>query len=105
VWAKESAVSSMVEVGLCPDCPLFDVLNQESKAPLFASIQGTSQVEKGTEIHLSDGDNLEKVFVSGIKRPEDVLKAFDGCRQAVQNGFLDPQLLACGALFELKKRK
>lgn len=100
--AEQSVVGNMIEIELCPDCPLNEKLSGDS---IFATVGGPSATSKATELFLSDGKSIEGLVGAGVVRNEHVIQAFDGCKEAVKKGLLDPRKVTCGALVELKQRR
>jgi hypothetical protein len=101
--AEQSAVSNMVRVELCPNCPFNEVMTAEED--IFAVIGGQTVSGRGSELYLSDGENIEGLTLSSIRRAEDIVIAFDGCKTAIQTSRLKRRSLSCGALVELNQRK
>ena len=103
--AEQAAVSSMVHLeldDLCEDCPLRGEFNG---GEVFANVNGRSMMGTGTEFYIGDGKKLEGFVARGIVRTSDIIKAFNGCEEAVEDGTIISHILACGAIARLQSRK
>ena len=103
--AEQAAVSSMVSIEmdeLCDGCPLKD---EFADGNVFANVNGRSLSGTGTEFYIGDESKLEGFVAHSIVRTPDIIKAFNGCEQPVNEGTIFPHNLVCGAVNMLQSRK
>ncbi|MBX4196944.1 hypothetical protein KW801_00095 [Candidatus Saccharibacteria bacterium] len=97
--AERTAVDYMVKVELCEDCPLREMHANE---PDYIRLSGTTE-DMQRELYMLSEGHEELFLVDGVRRPEDIIEAFNSCDQPHQrDSIFQAFKVVCGAVNSLK---
>ena len=101
--AKETAVTNLISVELCAECPLREGHIEE---PNFLQRAARSTSSMQTAIDVISDDSVTQVFVDGIRTSTDIIKAFENCTEPTNSkSIFSSRRLGCKAIEAMKARQ